>query len=324
MNSRFYLILTFLIFFLGFSAVAVSFYFYLENLNKKLKEFDNFTTVIDESKKVKNDLKFLNESLNENLININLLNETILKKDNYLSQIQTEKDILTLELSNFKEKYQKLEQDLNNLEGIKSSDKSHITDSKVKKLEEKLLLNKNEKLLLEENIITLKNKIIDLEDLNKKNKQSSKLKKINNLNLESESKKFSQEISALENKLDMLTNDNKKIVKNYELRIKNLNKDLTFLKDYKKDLEKLNGLKVVFSGYMRYDEFSNQIVFKNNDFVDIKVIQDDFSGKLVGECGLPINKDTEKRCSVTILAEIIFNEKGFFLKGKEIVDVLRQ
>ena len=60
---------------------------------------------------------------------------------------------------------------------------------------------------------------------------------------------------------------------------------------------------------MRYDVELDQIVFKNNDYVDIQMIQDDFSGKLVGECGLPINIDTKKRCSVTIMAEIIFNER---------------
>mgnify|MGYP001425570277 CR=1 FL=1 len=324
MNSRFYLTLTLVIFFLGSTVVAFSFYFYLDNLNKKLKEFDQLLILFDENKKLRKEIPLLNDSLNDRLINIDLLKETILKKDNYLSQIEIEKDYLTSQLLNLKEKNRNLQQDLDNLEVRNISDESLSLDRKVKKLEEKLSSNSNEKLKLKENIITLKNKINDLEDLNKRNNQSSNLKTVDRLNFESEIKKFSQEIISLEKKLEKIKKDNKKIIKNYELTIKDLNKDLIFLKDYKNDLERLNGLKVVFSGYMRYDQFSNQIVFKNNDFVDIKVIQDDFSGKLVGECGLPINKDTEKRCSVTILAEIIFNEKGFFLKGKEIVDVLRQ
>ena len=324
MKNRFYLTFTFLIFFLGLIVVAIFFYFYLDSLNKKLKEFESITILIDESKQFKNEISFLNNSLNDSLINIDKLKKIILNKDNYLFQIENEKDELTKQLLKLKDKNRNLQQFLNNSEIENITKKSLNIDRKIKTLEEQLLFNSNEKIKLEEKIIILQNKIKDLEDINKRNNQSSNLNTFNNLNFENEIKKLSQDIIILENKLEIKTNDNKKIVKNYELKIKDLNKDLIFLSDYKKDLERLNGLKVVFSGYMRYDELSNQIVFKNNDFVDIKVIQDDFSGKLVGECGLPINKDTEKRCSVTILAEIIFNEKGFFLKGKEIVDVLRQ
>ena len=180
MKNRLYLTFTFLIFFLGLIVVAIFFYFYLDSLNKKLKEFESITILIDESKQFKNEISFLNNSLNDSLINIDKLKKTILNKDNYLFQIENEKDELTKQLLKLKDKNRNLQQFLNNSEIENITKKSLNIDRKIKTLEEQLLFNSNEKIKLEEKIIILQNKIKDLEDINKRNNQSSNLNTFNN------------------------------------------------------------------------------------------------------------------------------------------------
>ena len=83
-------------------------------------------------------------------------------------------------------------------------------------------------------------------------------------------------------------------------------------------------MKVIFSGHLIYDEKSEQIVFRGDNAIGIPIFQDDFTGSIAGKCGLPIDEEIAKRCSATIIAEFVVAEKGLFLRGKEIVEIIRK
>ena len=100
--------------------------------------------------------------------------------------------------------------------------------------------------------------------------------------------------------------------------------ELAELKQLKSNFERLDGLRVIFSGNMIYDESKSQIVFKADNSIEIPIFQDDFTGSIAGKCGLPIDKDLDNRCSATIIAEFVVANSGLFLKGKEIVEIVRK
>ena len=109
------------------------------------------------------------------------------------------------------------------------------------------------------------------------------------------------------------------------LQIKKKTQDeIEKLKNLKSNFEKLNGLRVIFSGNMIYDEASSQIVFQAENSIGIPIFQDDFTGSIAGKCGLPIDKEIENRCSATIIAEFVVEKSGLFLRGKEIVEIVRK
>ena len=92
----------------------------------------------------------------------------------------------------------------------------------------------------------------------------------------------------------------------------------------KSNFLKLNGLGVIFSGNMIYDETKGQIVFRADNSTGIPIFQDDFTGSIAGECGLPVDKEIQNRCSATIIAEFVLLGNTLFLRGKEIVEVVRK
>ena len=52
---------------------------------------------------------------------------------------------------------------------------------------------------------------------------------------------------------------------------------------------------------------------------------DNFTGTLVGECGLPvISSENETRCAATIIARLLFHKNGPIMKGLEIVEVRKK
>ena len=75
---------------------------------------------------------------------------------------------------------------------------------------------------------------------------------------------------------------------------------------------------------MIYDESASQIVFQADNSIGIPIFQDDFTGSIAGKCGLPIDKEIENRCSATIIAEFVVENAGLFLRGKEIVEIVRK
>ena len=96
------------------------------------------------------------------------------------------------------------------------------------------------------------------------------------------------------------------------------------LQNFKSNFQQLNGLRVIVSGNMIYDEAKSQIVFKADNSIGIPIFQDDFTGSIAGKCGLPIDKEVQNRCSATIIAEFVVENSGLFLRGKEIVEILRK
>tara|TARA_A100001011_G_scaffold368480_1_gene422844 strand:+ start:863 stop:1936 length:1074 start_codon:yes stop_codon:yes gene_type:complete len=96
------------------------------------------------------------------------------------------------------------------------------------------------------------------------------------------------------------------------------------LKILETNFQKLNGLRVIFSGNMIYDETRGQIVFRADNSIGIPIFQDDFTGSIAGKCGLPIDKEIENRCSATIIAEFVLENNDLFLRGKEIVEIVKK
>jgi hypothetical protein len=151
---------------------------------------------------------------------------------------------------------------------------------------------------------------------------------------EKEIKDLSNQIQVLilENKqnLDLANKEKEVLIEQFKLEknaltLKSQNKDeIENLKSLKTNFEKLNGLRVIFSGNMMYDEASSQIFFQADNSIGIPIFQDDFTGSIAGKCGLPIDKEIANRCSATIIAEFVVENSGLFLRGKEIVEVVRK
>lgn len=152
--------------------------------------------------------------------------------------------------------------------------------------------------------------------------------------LEKEIKELLSKIQILitdnNKKLTLANNEKEQLIENYKLEKKALdaanktNDDENNLKNLKLNFEKLNGLNVIFSGNMIYDEASRQIVFRADNSIGIPIFQDDFTGSIAGKCGLPIDKEIKNRCSATIIAEFVVVNSGLFLRGKEIVEIVRK
>ena len=73
---------------------------------------------------------------------------------------------------------------------------------------------------------------------------------------------------------------------------------------------------------MGYDLERKEIIFMTREGQKIMMVQDNFTGTLVGECGLPvISSENETRCAATIIARLLFHKNGPIMKGLEIVEV---
>ena len=76
---------------------------------------------------------------------------------------------------------------------------------------------------------------------------------------------------------------------------------------------------------MGYDLDRKEIIFMTREGQKIMMVQDNFTGTLVGECGLPvISSDNETRCAATIIARLLFHKNGPIMKGLEIVEVRKK
>ncbi len=116
--------------------------------------------------------------------------------------------------------------------------------------------------------------------------------------------------------------DLKKEHRNEIVRLKN---EIARTEKYKGNFDELNGIKVVFSGFMGYDLDRKEIIFMTREGQKIMMVQDNFTGTLVGECGLPvISSENETRCAATIIARLLFHKNGPIMKGLEIVEVRKK
>ena len=125
-------------------------------------------------------------------------------------------------------------------------------------------------------------------------------------------------------------NDNyKKLIldlkKEHSIQIGRLKNEIVRTEKYRANFDELNGIKVVFSGFMGYDLDRKEIIFMTKEGQKIMMVQDNFTGTLVGECGLPvISSENETRCAATIIARLLFHKNGPIMKGLEIVEVIKR
>ena len=126
------------------------------------------------------------------------------------------------------------------------------------------------------------------------------------------------------------SNDNyKKLILDLKREHRNevgrLKSEIARTEKYRVNFDELNGIKVVFSGFMGYDLGRKEIIFMTREGQKIMMVQDNFTGTLVGECGLPvISNDNETRCAATIIARLLFHKNGPIMKGLEIVEVRKK
>ena len=131
-------------------------------------------------------------------------------------------------------------------------------------------------------------------------------------------------------KPDVESNDDyKKLIlglkKEHRKEIGRLKSEIARTEQYKVNFDELNGIKVVFSGFMGYDLERKEIIFMTREGQKIMMVQDNFTGTLVGECGLPvISSENETRCAATIIARLLFHKNGPIMKGLEIVEVRKK
>ena len=123
--------------------------------------------------------------------------------------------------------------------------------------------------------------------------------------------------------------DYKKLIlglkKEHRKEIGRLKSEIARTEQYKVNFDELNGIKVVFSGFMGYDLERKEIIFMTREGQKIMMVQDNFTGTLVGECGLPvISSENETRCAATIIARLLFHKNGPIMKGLEIVEVIKR
>ena len=91
-------------------------------------------------------------------------------------------------------------------------------------------------------------------------------------------------ISKIEN-----NEDYKKLIlelkKEHRDEIGRLKSEIVRTENYRGNFDELNGIKVVFSGFMGYDLDRKEIIFMTREGQRIMMVQDNFTGTLVGECG---------------------------------------
>ncbi len=113
--------------------------------------------------------------------------------------------------------------------------------------------------------------------------------------------------------------------KDHKKQVDKLNEEIKRIDVYQRNFKELNGIKVVFSGFMGYDLDRKEIIFMTREGQKIMMVQDNFTGALVGECGLPvISSENETRCAATIIARLLFHKNGPIMKGLEIVEVRKK
>ena len=218
-------------------------------------------------------------------------------------------------------------QDTENIEKIKALEQTNEKlSAKISQLievieDESFLQSENYDRLVQQNA-SLQDTLQILEEKNSDLIKNSSLqeKQIQNLNLQA-SEKEQTHGKIIEDLRKRNATELSKLNISLEKRS---SAEIKELRNLKTRFEQLNGLKVIFSGYLIYDEKSQQIVFRGDNAIGIPIFQDDFTGSIAGKCGLPIDEETAKRCSATIIAEFVVSEKGLFLRGKEIVEIIRK
>ena len=284
--------------------------------------------------------------------------KSLLDSSQELSKLEIARKGLQAEKEKLKQNIEKLKFEL-----VDQQNKKKLAENNKGKTKSELELLKNENEQLKEKISALdevaleKNKLeSELDNLKKKNRslieqvksvpdkeklleRSEELKqKIVSLNEQLTSQKMliegyesNQQIqlnSISSSETD--SNDNyKKLIldlkKEHRNEVARLKSEITRSEKYRVNFDELNGIKVVFSGFMGYDLDRKEIIFMTREGQKIMMVQDNFTGTLVGECGLPvISSENETRCAATIIARLLFHKNGPIMKGLEIVEVRKK
>ena len=209
-----------------------------------------------------------------------------------LDKLALEKTELEKELKELKEKNKGLTEQVKN-----------VPDKKI-------LLERSKE--LEKKIVTLNEQLIDQKMLIEGYEANQQIK----LN--------SSAITDVDN-----NDDYKKLIlelkKEHRDEVGRLKSEIVRTENYIGNFDELNGIKVVFSGFMGYDLDRKEIIFMTREGQRIMMVQDNFTGTLVGECGLPvISSENETRCAATIIARLLFHKNGPIMKGLEIVEVRKK
>ena len=231
-------------------------------------------------------------------------------------KIQTEIELLKTQNEQLNEKINTLDKE--------ALEKKRLEES-LKKLEKKNLsltdklkgIPDKEKLL--ERSKTLKQKIASLND-----QLITQKMLIEGYESNQQIQLKSSPISGVDN-----NEDYKKLIlelkKEHRNEIGRLKSEIVRTDNYRVNFDELNGIKVVFSGFMGYDLERKEIIFMTREGQRIMMVQDNFTGTLVGECGLPvISSENETRCAATIIARLLFHKSGPIMKGLEIVEVRKK
>jgi len=306
----------------------------------------------------KNQKMIANQQLEAVTSKLENAEKLLLDSNQELSKLEMTKNGVKSETEKLKQSIEKLKFEL-----VDQQNKKKLAENKKGKTESDLKLLKNENEQLKEKIKALdevaleKNKLESAyNNLEKKNRnlmeevksvpdkeklleRSEELKqKIVSLNEQLTTQKMliegyesNQQIqlnSISSSETD--SNDNyKKLIldlkKEHRNEVGRLKSEIARTEKYRVNFEELNGIKVVFSGFMGYDLERKEIIFMTREGQKIMMVQDNFTGTLVGECGLPvISSENETRCAATIIARLLFHKNGPIMKGLEIVEVRKK
>ena len=305
-----------------------------------------------------NRIFLINQQIKELNKNLESSEDTFLKSNEQVNGLKVIMRDLKIEESKLKARIEELKFEL-----VDQQNKKKLFDSNKSKIEEELNLFKveneqlknkledlklleDEKTQLEKSLKNLEKKNEDLEDqirlipnkeklLKRSEELKEKIVKLNNklilqkkLIEEYESNQKIQLNSSVSEEISV-NDDYKKLIldlkKQHKNEIEQLKNEILRTEKYKGNFDELNGIKVVFSGFMGYDLTRKEIIFMTREGQKIMMVQDNFTGTLVGECGLPVISDeNETRCAATIIARLLFHKSGPIMKGLEIVEVRKK
>ena len=307
---------------------------------------------------IKNTKILANQQLEEITSNLQSAEEVLLKSNQDLAKLKLARKKLLAEEATLLANVEKLKFEL-----VDQQNKKKLFESNSGKINTELELLKTQNEQLQEKINTQDNAALEkaqleesLEKLEKINRSlTDQVKSIpDKEKLLERSKELKQKIASLNDQLitqKMLIegyesnqqiqlnsrpvsevgskDDYKKLIlelkKEHRNEIGRLKSEIVRTENYRENFDELNGIKVVFSGFMGYDLERKEIIFMTREGQRIMMVQDNFTGTLVGECGLPvISSENETRCAATIIARLLFHKSGPIMKGLEIVEVRKK
>ena len=317
----------------------------------------NIEQISDDGKK-KNSTKLANQQLEEVTSNLQNAEKMLLTSNQELAALDITRKKLQAEEAKLTTSIEKLKFEL-----VDQQNKKKLLESNKGKIETELTLLRTENVQLKDKIDAFDKEVLEKEKLEKLYKKLEEKNRSLNDQIKSvpdkeklleKSQELKQKIVSLNEQLTtqkMLiegyesnqkiqlnsignseidnNDDYKKLILDLKQEHRNeigrLKSEIARTEKYRGNFDELNGIKVVFSGFMGYDLERKEIIFMTREGQKIMMVQDNFTGTLVGECGLPvISSENETRCAATIIARLLFHKNGPIMKGLEIVEVRKK